>query len=79
MSPGLRVDFGQIIADLRAAGMHPSDIGAAVGVSGTMIRNYQESQQPRHSVGEALIELWSARLAKTRAELPMTSGLPVEP
>lgn len=78
MSPGLRVDFGQIIADLRAAGMHPSDIGAAVGVSGTMIRNYQESQQPRHCVGEALIELWCSETGLERSDLPMTDGLMVE-
>lgn len=74
-----RVDFAAMIRELRTEGhFYYETIGVRIGTSHTQVRNYEDGQQPRHAVGERLIELWCLVFERTRAELPMTSGLPAE-
>lgn len=73
-----RIDFAAVVFSLREYGLHPDEIGKAAGVSGQQVRFYQQGQQPRHSIGELLIELWCMWFKKTLAELPITSGPSVE-
>ena len=74
-----RIDFAAVVFSLREYGLHPDEIGKAAGVSGQQVRFYQQGQQPRHCVGEALIKLWCSETGLERSDLPMTDGLMVEP
>lgn len=76
--PAPRVDFRKLVLELRTAGLSPEDIAARAGVTGTAVRQYQGGQQPKHTTGEAIIELWMEKLGRTRADLPRWDGLAVE-
>lgn len=69
------MNFKTIIDELCAAGMTQTQIGEACGCSQGAISDLQrgESQQPRYSVGKALIDLHAERV-KAATESATAAG-----
>lgn len=70
----VRVDWPRVLADLRAHGVGPADIGRACDLSTVSLYHYAEShREPSHVNGETLICLWLHVTGRPRAEIPRRS------
>lgn len=59
----LRVDWWQIIEDLRRTGLNVTAIADAVGIPKSTLLGYRNlDAEPKYADGEALIALWRARM-----------------
>ncbi len=69
----MRVDWFQVIADLRRCGYHNSSVAEVVGVARSTILYWGQGGEPKYTDGERLVEFWSRATGRDRAHLPMTT------
>lgn len=72
--PRWGVDWVRVIANLQASGLSLQGIADAASASKSQVIAYgsdEMRQQPSHSTGERLIEVWCQTLGYKRDALPM--------
>lgn len=69
-----RVDWPQIITDLRGRGYTITAIAMRLRIPRTTIRGWADIDcEPRHADGERLIALWCASTGMERGQLPLAN------
>jgi hypothetical protein len=66
-----KTDWFKVITALERSGMSQEKIGKAVGRDHTMICRYKEGTEPKHSVGERILEMYRS-LTGNSAEMQST-------
>lgn len=68
------VDWWRVVTDIQLSGCDKALLYRAAGRSKSWARSLKnEFREPRHSDGEALIDLWAMVTFKPRAALPRTT------
>lgn len=66
------VDWPRLIVDLSGAGLSLRLVQHALDVPTSTIQGWKKGAQPRHSVGERLINLWCNTTGQARDAVPVT-------
>lgn len=70
-----RVDWFRVLSDLRRAGMALPLIATLTRYSKGRLLNLRNSDaEPKHAVGERIVQLWMQQTGLTRDKLPMQSA-----
>jgi hypothetical protein len=65
------IDWPQVVTELHRIGIADEAIAKSLGVSRARVRGWnQYRHEPRHSDGEALLDLWCERTANMRESAP---------
>jgi hypothetical protein len=67
----MRIDWFRVLADLERLGMNNRSIARHLGIPKSTIAYWKAGNDPRHSDGEHLIELWCETVHKPREGLPI--------
>lgn len=66
----VKVDWFKVLNGLSRAGYTVQKIADEIDVAKSTLLGWKQGSEPRHSTGEALIELWSSVLSHDRSQLP---------
>lgn len=70
--PVQRVDWFQVLMDLKRAGLSSAAVAAMVVVSKSTVIGWKNlGAEPKHVEGERLVELWCRATGLTRDKLPV--------
>lgn len=71
MSQPTRVNWFRVLIDLDRAGYRLPRVSATTRIPIATLKEYRNNERdPRHSAGDALIELWCKVLERKRPDLP---------
>lgn len=66
-----RTDWFRVLADLAHAGISTRAVSRRLEVAKSTVLGWKQGNEPRHSDGEQLLELWATETGKPRADVPL--------